>query len=71
MRKNKTIALIIKNGETNISALSALLKEIKSKHDGHYYCLNYFHSFRTEDELKSHANVSKSYNYFYKEMPKK
>ena len=34
--------------------LSALLRGITSKHHGDFYCLNYLHSFRTENKLKSH-----------------
>ena len=31
--------------------LSALLKGVTSKHDGDFYCLNYFHSYSTKDKL--------------------
>ena len=31
--------------------LSALLREIDSKHDGDFYCLNCPHYFRTENKL--------------------
>ena len=40
--------------------LSALLRWIASKHHGDYYCLNCFHSFRTEDKPKSHQKVCKN-----------
>ena len=33
------------------------------------YCLNYLHSFRTENELKEHENICKNYDYCYIEMP--
>ena len=34
--------------------LSALLREITSKHDGNFYCLNWLNSFATEKKRKSH-----------------
>ena len=36
---------------------SALLREVTSKHDRDFYCLNCLHSFRTESKLKSHEKV--------------
>ena len=51
--------------------LSALLKGIISKHDGDFYCLNYLHLCRTENNLKKHYNVCKNNGYCYVEMPKK
>ena len=35
----------------------ALLREITSKHNGDFNCLNCLHSFRTENKLKSHEKV--------------
>ena len=48
--------------------LSALFKGITSKHDGDFYCLNCFHSYRTENKLKKHENVCKKHDYYYVEM---
>ena len=31
-----------------VKKLSALLREITSKHDGEFYCINYFHSYNTK-----------------------
>ena len=31
--------------------MSALLRGITSKHDGHFYCLERLHSFRTKNKL--------------------
>ena len=39
--------------------VSALRKGITSKHDVEFYCLNYLHSFRTENKLKSHEKACK------------
>ena len=55
--KNQVILLIITDGEKAhylaIKTLSALLRGITSENKGHFYCLNCFHSFRTENKLKS------------------
>ena len=50
--------------------MSQLFKGITSKHEGDFYCLNYFHPFRTENKLKKHKNVCKNHDYCYVEMPK-
>ena len=52
-----------------MKCLSALLKRIKSKHDGEFYCLNCFHSYRTENKLKKHEKVCNNHDYCYVEMP--
>ena len=51
--------------------MSALLRGITSKHNGGFYCLNCFYSFRTADALKKHKNVGKDHDYYYLEMPDK
>ena len=35
-----------------------------------FYCLNCFHSFRTENKLTKHKNVCENHDYCYVEMPK-
>ena len=51
-RENQVILLMITDGEKwhylTARSLSALLKGITSNHDGHFYCLNCFHSYRTK-----------------------
>ena len=37
-----------------IRSLSRLLYGITSNHHGHFYCLNYLHSLRTDNALKKH-----------------
>ena len=54
-----------------VKKLSAVFCKITSKHDEHFYCLNYLHSFRTENKLKQHGNICKNYECCYIEMPKK
>ena len=43
-----------------VKKLTALLRGITSKHHGDFYSLNCFHSFRTENKLKSHEKVRKN-----------
>ena len=56
--KNKVILLMITDGEKwhylTVKILSALLREIISNHNGDFYCLNYFRSYRTDGVLKKH-----------------
>ena len=51
-RENQVISLMISDGEKwhylTVKSLSALLKEITSKHKCDSYCLNCFHSYRTK-----------------------
>ena len=49
--------------------MSRLLSGITSNHDGDLYCLNCFHSYRTENKLKKHEKVCNDYDYCYLEMP--
>ena len=37
-----------------VKRIPALLCGVSSTHDGDYYCLNCFHSYRTEEKLKVH-----------------
>ena len=36
----------------SVKELSALFKGIKSKHKGDFYCLNCFHSYKTEEKIR-------------------
>ena len=47
-----------------------LFREIKSKCNWDFYCLNCLHSYRTKNKLKKHEKICKSYDYCYVEMPK-
>ena len=49
--------------------MSALLRGIKSKHDGDFHCLNCFHSYSTEKKLKKHEKVCYDHDYRYVEIP--
>ena len=66
VRDNQIILLMISNGENwhylAVKSLSRLLRGITSKHGGDYYCLNYFHSYRTENKLNVHKKYVKIMN---------
>ena len=59
--ENQIILLMIVNGEgwhyLPVKKLSVLLRGITSKRDGHFYCLNCLHSFKTVNKL----NLIKKY----------
>ena len=62
--KKQVIFLVIPNAkERNYLALrklSAVLREITSKHDGDFCCLNFLHSFKTiKNKLESYKNCVK------------
>ena len=54
-----------------VKRLPALLNRITSNHNGSFYCLNCFYSFRTKNALKKHENLCKNHDYCYVEMPNK
>ena len=53
--ENQIILLMITDGKKwhylAVKNLSALFKEITSKHKGNFYCLNCLHSFRAENKI--------------------
>ena len=67
------ISIMISNGENwhylTLKSLSRLLRGITSNHDGDYYCLNYFHSYRTENKLNVHKKICENNKYCNIEMP--
>ena len=54
-----------------VKKLSILLRGITSKHNGDFYCLNYFNSYSKNEKLKKHINACKNHNYCYVDMPEK
>ena len=52
-----------------VKILSSLLRGVTSNHNGDFYCLNCFHSYRTENKLKKHEKVCNDHDYCYVEMP--
>ena len=69
------ILLMITDGEKwhylVVKNLSGLLKRITSTHMKDFYCLNYFHSYRTKNKLESHKKIFENHDYCHAEMPAK
>ena len=53
-----------------VKSISGLLKEITSKHNGEFYCLNCFHSYTTEKKLKKHERICKYQDFWRVKMPR-
>ena len=53
-----------------VKILSALFREILSKHEGDFYCLNCFQAYTTENKFKKHKKVRENHDYCSVEMPK-
>ena len=70
---NQIILLMISNGKNwhylPVKSLSRLLRGITSNHDGDCYCLNCFHSYRTENKLNVHKKICENNKYCNIEMP--
>ena len=62
-RENQVILLLITDGKkwhySAVKKLSTLLKGITSKHNGDFYCLNYFQSYTAENKLKKHKKYER------------
>ena len=52
-----------------MKSFPALLRRITSNHDGDFYCLNCFHSYRTKNKLKGHEIICNDHDYCNAEMP--
>ena len=59
--EKQAILLVISDGKKwhylAVKKLSALLRGITSKHQGDFYCLNWFYSFATENKFQSHKRA--------------
>ena len=53
----------------SVKSVSALLKAITSNHIGDFYCLNCFHSYRTEKKTQKAWKNSNDHDYCYVDMP--
>ena len=73
-RENKVVLLMITDGKKwhylAVNFLPALLRGITSNHNGDFYCLNSFHSYRTNNALKKHERLCSNHDYYHVEMPK-
>ena len=74
-REKQIMLLMISNGENwhylTVKNLSRLLRGITSNHDGDFYCLNCFHSYRTKNKLNAHKQICENHEYCHIEMPTK
>ena len=50
-------------------SISKLLNGITSKHNGDFYCLNCFHSYRTKNKLIKHQRLCKDHDFCNVKMP--
>ena len=73
IRDNQIILLMISNGKNwhylAVKSLSRLLRGISSNHNSDYYCLNCFHSYRTENKLNVCKKICENHEYCHIEMP--
>ena len=53
-----------------VKSLPALLRGITSNDHGDFYCLNCFHSYKTNNKLKKHERVCNNDDYCRVDMPK-
>ena len=73
--EKQVILLMIPNGEGQwwhyiaVKKLSALIRGITSKNNGHFYCLDCLHSFRTKNKLESHQKVCENKDFSNVIMP--
>ena len=73
-RDNQVNLLMITDNMNNWHYLAAknisgLLRAITSNHNGDFYCLNCFHSYRTKNKLKKHERICKDRDFCYVKMP--
>ena len=54
-----------------VKNLPGLLRGVTSTHKEDYYCLNYFHSYRTKNKLEAHKKICENHNYCNVQMPTK
>ena len=74
-REKQVILLMVSNGENwhylTVKNLSRLLRGITSNHDGDFYYLNCFHSYRTKNKLEAHKKICENRDYCHVEMTTK
>ena len=72
-REKQVILLMITDGEkwhyTAIKRLSGLLRGVTGNNNGDFYCLNFFHSYRTENKLENHKKICENNDCCHVEMP--
>ena len=74
-REKQVILLMISKGQNwhylVVKNLPGLLRRITSTHKEDFYCLNYFHSYRTKNKLEAHKKICENRDYCRVEMPTK
>ena len=74
-REKQVNLLMISNGENwhylTVKNLSGLLRGITSNHEGDFYCLSCFHSYRTKNKLEAHKKICGNCDYCHVDMPTK
>ena len=65
---------MITNGDENwhhlaVKSIPKLLRGITSNHNGDFYCLNCFHSYRTKNKHKRHERICKDHEFCHVKMP--
>ena len=74
-QEKQIILLMISDGQKwhylVVKNLSRLLRGITYNHKEDFYCVNCFHSYRTENKLEAHKKICENYDYCYVEMPTK
>ena len=48
--------------------ISGFLRGITSNHNGDFYCLNYFHSYTTEEKLRKHKLICENHDFCFLKM---
>ena len=74
-QERQIILLMISDGQKwhylVVKNLSGLIRRITSNHKEDFYCLNCFHSYRTENKLEAHKKICQNHDYCHVEMPTK
>ena len=72
-REKQVILLMITDGEKwhyrAVKRLSGLLRGVTCNNNGDFYCLNCFHSYKTENKLDKHKKICENHDYCHVEMP--
>ena len=72
-RDNQVILLMITDNKKwhylAVENIYGLLRGITSNRDGDFYCLNCFHSYTTEKNLKKHQRIRKDHDFCHVKMP--
>ena len=53
-----------------MKSISVLFRGMTSINNVHYYCLNCFHSYHTNNKIKRHEKLCNKHDYCHVEMPK-